>query len=394
MKVGEPMNSKVNDLQYALRTGALVNVYQVDDDIVYTGFVLNMDEQGIIVATYDDGGEEDGAVYLSYSTVESVEFSSRDLDNIEFRINYAEDHQSLGLGQIATDFNDEEPLLNQVVESVMQNEAFAMVTLKNTDTYLEGKITRVFDSDLEFSLFDKFDLGRHERLTIAFESVGLIEFNGKELSIQDLAMAGIEKLKPVEESSVESAAAIGQVLEMAQAEDQFLSFVPKSDPEMFFVGQINTLTADTVIVNLVDMAGQFGGYWLTKRSAIDRVMFESDYLQVISQFVMLNEALAGLMPTALNDERLFDPTTDLFQSVLGQAAQFKRVLRIRLHSGEAMVGYLSQIGAAQFIFHEVDEGEVQNPVGQLIATKDVEEIAFDYLEAILIEKQLKVQGDL
>lgn len=74
MKVGEPMNSKVNDLQYALRTGALVNVYQVDDDIVYTGFVLNMDEQGIIVATYDDGGEEDGAVYLSYSTVESVEF--------------------------------------------------------------------------------------------------------------------------------------------------------------------------------------------------------------------------------------------------------------------------------------------------------------------------------
>lgn len=47
------MNSKLNDLQYALQIEMLINVYlvTVDYDIVYTGCVLNMDEQEIVVST-------------------------------------------------------------------------------------------------------------------------------------------------------------------------------------------------------------------------------------------------------------------------------------------------------------------------------------------------------
>lgn len=55
---------------------------------------------------------------------------------------------------------------------------------------------------------------------------------------------------------------------------------------------------------------------------------------------------------------------------------------------ETMAGHLNQIRTVQFVFYEVDE-ENQNKHGNIIITNDVEEIVFDYLETILIEKQLK-----
>ncbi|VDG23732.1 hypothetical protein [Lactobacillus sp. CBA3605] [Lactiplantibacillus mudanjiangensis] len=37
---------------------------------------------------------------------------------------------------------------------------------------------------------------------------------------------------------------------------------------MFFVGFVNTLNADSLVINLVDMTGQFGGYTLCRRSCL------------------------------------------------------------------------------------------------------------------------------
>ncbi|WP_054645672.1 hypothetical protein [Secundilactobacillus oryzae] len=91
----------------------------------------------------------------------------------------------------------------------------------------------------------------------------------------------------------------------------------------------------------------------------------------------------------MNDERLFDATTDLFVSVLGQAAAFKRVLQIRLQDGQSMVGYPSHVTQDHVIFHEIEDTQIVDSVGQSIRIDEIFQIGFDYLEAHLIEQQLK-----
>jgi len=84
------VNSIVNDLNRALAQRLLVNVYQTTQDVVYTGYVTAVGETGIALATYDDYGLADGAVFLDLKIVDEVEFASDDLDNMAFRIQTAQ----------------------------------------------------------------------------------------------------------------------------------------------------------------------------------------------------------------------------------------------------------------------------------------------------------------
>ncbi|WP_054700642.1 hypothetical protein [Secundilactobacillus odoratitofui] len=106
---------------------------------------------------------------------------------------------------------------------------------------------------------------------------------------------------------------------------------------MFFVGRVNTLSADSVIIDLVDMTGQFGGYWLVKLPAIAQVITQSDYLNVIDTYIAIDQRLGVGVQPGLNDERLFDATTDLFQTVLSQAAAFHHVIRLQLTDDQSVV---------------------------------------------------------
>ncbi|WP_252898829.1 hypothetical protein [Secundilactobacillus odoratitofui] len=46
------------------------------------------------------------------------------------------------------------------------------------------------------------------------------------------------------------------------------------------------------------------------------------------------------------------------------------------------------------IFHQVEQGTVIDPMGTMLELADIEEVAFDYLDAMLTEKQLRNQGEL
>jgi hypothetical protein len=163
---------------------------------------------------------------------------------------------------------------------------------------------------------------------------------------------------------------------------------------MFFVGTVNTITDDNVMINLVDMTGQFGGYWLVRLNAIAQVTTQSDYLEVMQMYISIDQRLGVTKQPGLNDERLFDATTDLFQTVLAQATKFHRVIRLQLKDDQVVVGYLSKLGDKQVIFHQVEQGTVIDPLGTLIKISEIDEVAFDYLDAMLIEKQLRNQGEL
>ncbi len=388
------MNSIMNDLQYALQRKALVNVYQVKQDIVYTGYVEIVDDAGIILTTFDDSGSEDGAVYLTFDVIEFVEFDSDDLDNMRYRIENATAEHFFSFGQMTTEFDSKRPLIRQVLENAMVEEATVMVLDKQSGELHEGEVVRISKQDFDFQVFNKFHLDQHPLLTLDFTDVALIEFEGKELTLQTAAMGFLQTITPVKTVSVSSLTGISDVLHRAEQTQQLLSIKPVADEGMFFVGRVNTVGEDYVVVNLVDMTGQFGGYWLVKFTAIAQITTQSDYLSVMKTYMTLDDTLGVTAQTGVNDERLFDGTDNLFQEVLSQAGKFHRVIRLQLTDDENITGYISKFGGNEIIFHAVEQGTVVDKMGTLIDLNEIDEVAFDYLDAMLTEKQLRNQGEL
>lgn len=388
------MNSIVNDLRFALQRKALVNVYQLNQNVVYTGYVNIIDELGIVLTTFDDSGIEDGAVYLTFEAIEFVEFDSDDLDSMRFRIENAQQSHFVSYGKLTSAFNLKRPLIRQVLENAMVNESTIMVVERDSDKFYEGQVTRISDYDVDFQVFNKFELHDKPKLTFDFADILLVEFEGKELTLQTVAMGVFENMPPVTTHQVESQTGIQEALQHAFETNALVSLNPKADEGMFFVGRVNTLTNDMVLVNLVDMAGQFGGYWLTKLSAIQQVITRSDYLQVVETFISIDQRVGVTKQPGLNDERLFDPTTDLFSMILGQSVALRRIVRIQLHDDQSITGYLSRLDDKQFIFHQVEEGMIIDPLGTMFEIADVDEVAFDYMDAQLLEKELRNQGEL
>ncbi|GAX03394.1 hypothetical protein IWT140_00997 [Secundilactobacillus pentosiphilus] len=388
------MNSIVNDLQFALQRKALVNVYQVKQDVVYTGYVDIVDGAGIILTTFDDSGSEDGAVYLTFDVIEFVEFESDDLDNMRYRIENATAEHFFTFGRMTTEFDQKRPLIRQVLETAMADEATVMVLDRKNNQLQEGEVTQISDRQFGFQVFNKFHLDQHPKVIMNFDEVGLIEFEGKELTLQTAAMGYLQTLTPVKKVAVSSLTDIATVLHQAEQTQQLISINPVADEGMFFVGRVNTIGENSVVINLVDMTGQFGGYWLVKLTAIAQVTVQSDYLAVMKTYINLDKALGVVSQPGLNDERLFDSNDDLFQEVLSQASKFQRVIRLQLNDDESVTGYISKFGGNEIIFHLVEQETVVDKVGTLIDLGEIDEVAFDYLDALLTEKQLRSQGEL
>ncbi len=100
----------------------------------------------------------------------------------------------------------------------------------------------------------------------------------------------------------------------------------------------------------------------------------------------LDDTLGVTVQTGVNDERLFDGTDNLFQEVSRQAGKFHRVIRLQLTDDENITGYISKFGGNEIIFHAVEQGTVVDKMGTLIDLNEIDEVAFDYLDAMLTEK--------
>lgn len=276
----------------------------------------------------------------------------------------------------------------------MADEATVMVLDRKNNQLQEGEVTQISDRQFGFQVFNKFHLDQHPKVIMNFDEVGLIEFEGKELTLQTAAMGYLQTLTPVKKVAVSSLTDIATVLHQAEQTQQLISINPVADEGMFFVGRVNTIGENSVVINLVDMTGQFGGYWLVKLTAIAQVTVQSDYLAVMKTYINLDKALGVVSQPGLNDERLFDSNDDLFQEVLSQASKFQRVIRLQLDDDESVTGYISKFGGNEIIFHLVEQETVVDKVGTLIDLGEIDEVAFDYLDALLTEKQLRSQGEL
>ncbi|MBQ0835389.1 hypothetical protein [Lactiplantibacillus pentosus] len=388
------MSSIIENLQLAAQQVHLINLYQANSEVVYTGYIDRLAPDGVVVNTYDDAGLQDGAVFMRYDVIDEVEMMSEDLDNMAFRLKNATTEGLNSVPQPALAIDEQQPALAQLVDHAHSDHQVVLLVLADNDNYLEGQVQAITDQTITFTTFDKFDFKNKTQQVIPLDSIQILEFCGNELLLESAfvktAHAHQETVKVSEPDDVDA------TLNNALAQHQLIAIRSADGSDMFFVGFINTLNADSVLLNLIDMTGQFGGYTLCRRSLIESVTTQSDYLQTMRGFIELNRQYELNVQPVLNDERLFDGTTDLFESILRQAATFNNLVHITTENPmlPAMTGYPGALTNGHFIFYNVDDDNQINHVGTMIELDQVVELSFGYMDAYLLEKRLKSTGNL
>jgi len=388
------MSSIMEDLQLAEQQAHLINLYQANSDVVYTGYIDSLAPDGVVLNTYDDAGLQDGAVFMRYRVIDEVETMSEDLDNMAFRIENADTEGLSTVPQSPVHFNAEHAELSQILADALTQQQIILLVVANNDNYLEGQVQGLAEESFDFMPFDKFNYSQQKSRALNYDTVNIIEFRGNELLLESAYVK--TAYQHVDAIKATGTHAINDSLVNAQAKHALIAIRSAAGSDMFFVGFVNTLNADSVVINLVDMTGQFGGYTLCRRSLIESVTIQSDYLQTMRGFIELNQQYELNVQPVLNDERLFDGTTDLFEAQLRQASNFNNLLHLTTENPMLpdMTGYPGTVTNGHFIFYNVEDDNQINRVGTLIELDSVVELSFGYMDAYLLEKRLKDAGDL
>ncbi|WED57683.1 hypothetical protein [Fructilactobacillus sanfranciscensis] len=376
----------VKNLRYSMENQTLVNVIQTGSSIFYTGTVFGVDRNGTILSTFTEDGLSNGFVYLDYNDIFDVDFYSEDLTKMEERIKMARNLHLISAEQPDLQLNDKGALLTQVLGSSFVYQR-PILLIKEDDTMMEGFVSSLSDNEVELTNFDKFDSSEVKHARMPLYDIKLIEFLGQELNLLEhskkLLMTGHVESQDIG-GDLEIFAALHQALESGRR----IIMIPKINPELFFIGQVRAVNADSVVFAVVDMNGQFGGYELIRLNEISHLEIKSDYLRLINHFVSLNMAHDTFLQPLLNNERSFDSTVDQFVGVINQAVKFKRFLRIKSNEGETYFGVPFKFEKGTVSVRYLDKDKPNEPQLIELSVNDIDELAFDYLDAFLAKKRI------
>lgn len=377
----------VKDLKYSLDNDLLINVYQNNSTIFYTGIVSAIDNFGTIIVTFNEYGLSDGLVYLTFGDIEEVDFYSEDLSKMEGRIQLARKINLSGITPEHFKLNQKTDLLTQILgSSFVEQQPVMVVTIYGT--MYEGFIVSLSNQLVSIRTIDKFNNDNHQEIELTKNEIRLVEFLGRELKLlsQSKKMLFNKHLKINEYRNFIQ---IYANLHVAKESGKRVIMVPKNNPSLFFIGQVVSINNESVIFKTVDMAGQFGGYELIRLKDVQRIILQSDYLRLVNHFVAINLADGNYMQPVLNDDRIFDETIDPFEFMLRQSINFKRVVRIKKNTGESAVGFPNGLNGSEVQFSVVDDAKLFVNKKITFKIEDLSEIAFDYLDCYLIENQIQ-----
>lgn len=394
MKEGGEVDSILYDLEFAKSDQRLANVFPKAQETFYTGFVNSIGADGVILNTFDDTGQADGAVYIQFDAIDNVEYDSPDLDNMMETIQIAEADHLITITDQIPEFDQTSDLIKQVVEAAFNSREFLVLTRSDLQNYQEGTVAAVRENDFEMTLVDKFNLMHRVDATIKYTEAEIVEFSGRELAVESAMWPKIAAQDPESRLTITDESSFYKVLKTAEKKQTLITINDETKSSNFFVGTVNSVNEEEVLCNLVDMAGQFGGYSLIRMDTIASITLTSDYLQVINAFVRYQKEHQTFVQPVLNEERLFDATDDLFLAIIKQAETFSRVLSITLITGAREMGYITELGEETFRFHVIDPDLYVDQTGVEVTIEDVDELSFDFLNAVLLENHLRDKGIL
>ncbi|WP_204122390.1 hypothetical protein [Lacticaseibacillus mingshuiensis] len=385
------MDAILMSLMAALNEKLLINVYQRDTDDFYTGYVQALGSNAVILSTYNDAGISDGAVLLTFNAIEQVEFAGADLDDMDFRIDLAERAHFLTLEEPATlKFDPTQDLLQQLAQQAQASQQVVMVILADDDSFLEGQITSVFEDRFTLSVFNKYNYTDVRVMQIDCSDVLVVEFAGLDLFLETQLVAQRAHLVHQKSELHLNNGQLAPILADAEKSGAMLAAIPRDNEDQFYIGTVKALNHGVVVLSLLDMAAQFGGYVALRIAALQSLITASDYLQTIAFYRQWDEAHDFTQQPVLNADRDFDNTAELIPSLVSEAAAFQRVIRVRAATEEDhLMGIPQEVSASGFVMRLTDGGEPENVP---VAFDDVLELAFGHIFAYIAEETLHQDG--
>ncbi|WP_125706194.1 hypothetical protein [Lacticaseibacillus daqingensis] len=380
------MDAILMSLMAALNEQLLINVYQRDTEDFYTGYVQVLGKTSVVLSTYNDAGLADGSVLISFTAIDQVEFAGDDLDDMTFRIEVAEDRHFIALPAPAHPyaFDPTRDLIGQLAAQAHQSQEVILVMLADDDAYLEGQVTAVAADRFTLAVFNKFNYTDVRYLQVDFTDVLVIEFQGLELHLETTVVQNRDQLQHVRTDIHQNDGQLAAILSDAQVSGQLVAVMPQGNAAQFYVGRVLAVNPTVVVLQLRDMAGQFGGYVVLRLTGLQSVTLASDYLQTIGAYTAWMTAHHLEKQPVLNADREFDAGSDLFVSLVGEAAAFDRVIRVRTkEAGAQYMGVPRNVTGTTFVMHADDTDE-----DETLSFGAVQELAFGHVYAYLQEARL------
>ncbi|WP_054657266.1 hypothetical protein [Apilactobacillus ozensis] len=144
-------------------------------------------------------------------------------------------------------------------------------------------------------------------------------------------------------------------LKQAYKNQQLVEIRSRYNKRYFYVGQIISLSDSQLVIKVVDMAGQFGGYVLMKNLAVHNLIVQSDYLFLIQQFIDMNKYYHMESQPVLNYEREFDSQDNLFSDIINQSQKLRYLIRLQLNNGNDFMGYPVKTDDDNVYINQLDE---------------------------------------
>lgn len=153
------MKTLYEQLRSAQIDEQLINAFQVDSDIIYTGIIQYLGSDDFVMLTYNDYGIQDGEVYLKISSVKSIETDSYDLASMKDRISFDE------MNDLATNPSFDMPikmsdsLFDRIINTLYENQRVSLIiTFENGKLhYNEGLVKDVRADGVTFLNVNKFN---------------------------------------------------------------------------------------------------------------------------------------------------------------------------------------------------------------------------------------------
>ncbi|MCD2255863.1 hypothetical protein ACNAN0_12580 [Agrilactobacillus fermenti] len=384
------MSDIFSELAQAKETLDLINIYQLESDDFYTGTVVALDENGVVLATVNENGIKDGFVFIQLRAIAEVESDSPDLSSMAFRIKTVAQEHLLQPSFLHRHLNFDPyvPLLDQVLALAYQEKQLILLALADEDDYYEGVIQSLGDT-LKFDYFNRFNYAKSKAITMDTITIDVVEFGGLDLYLGRQLYAQ----KPQHQNliRIKTSELLPTFLEKARQDAILISMQPKDVTNNFFVGYVTRLLEDSVLLSLLDMTGQFGGYVLIRLSEIAEISAVSDYIHTIGFYEQANKKRGLLVQPVLKQPWPIHEAL-LWSNIIYYAQTKGHLIRIRYHGDaeNSYLGYPSQFDGTQFELQLLDERTEQPaPSTVTIRLEDCLEIAFDYLNSYLLEAEFR-----
>lgn len=386
------MKTLYDKLRTAQIDEQLINAFQNDSDIVYTGVIQFLSSQDFIMLTYNDYGIQDGEVYLKISSIKSVDTDSYDLANMQDRIEFDEKHHLNSQPTFNLPIKMSDSLFDRVIQTLHDEQKVGLIITEQDGKlkYNEGLVSDLQDDGLTFTNINKFDFSKRPVFNIRFNDIRGIEFGGTELQLLQNVLDMVKPENHVENVIISDPTIFHDEIEKLRDSSDWVVIDTNDDRTYFYVGKIISSNPKELVMMVVDMNGRFGGYVWIRYDDIGRIITDSDYLRVIDKFVAENRQNKQFALPVLNSDRAFDNADNILVHIITQSIQYQKVIRFETADEDNFAGYPTSInyetGVLTVELLDVDDdGDL---LTRQIGIENIREMAFDYFKAFLTENEI------